>query len=89
MKDKVLKDYLYNDEDFKKAYDEYYKGNLTYRETIDDLIDYVLYSEFNPYLGVCYVDIYHLKDEKNDVIYNLDDIYEEYKEQIKESEDNN
>ena len=81
----VLKNYILNDKDFKKVYNERLKDykKLTMIDTVDDLIDYIFNSEFNPYLDEAYIDYSYLKDNTTGVIYNLDDIFEEYQNQLK------
>jgi hypothetical protein len=72
-----LKKFLMDDKDFKRVYESNESG-MSYEESIDILIDDCFNSEFNPYLDKKYLDITWLCDDKNGIIYNLDDIYENY-----------
>lgn len=77
---KFVYNYLLNDVDFKKCYDTYCKNKnkYTYEDTLKDLLDYCFYSEFNPYLDEKYLDYTWLYSKEFNKIYNMDDIYEVY-----------
>lgn len=80
-----LYNFLIHDKDFKN---EFAKHNLkvSYKNTIKELLDYVLNSEFNPYLDKEYLDITWLRDNSTNTIYNLDDIFEVYCNNLQELE---
>lgn len=82
-----VKNFLMKNKDFQKCYIEHNKIDyLTFEGSIDYLLDYVFYSDFNPYLDKCYLDMCWLKDETSGLIYNIDDMYDYYRDSLKENE---
>ena len=79
-----VKEFLLEDENMKWAYGEYDKSEYSFSDTIDQLLDYCFYSDFNPYLDKKYLDYTWLCDNNTGKIYNLDDIYEVYIDNLKE-----
>ena len=78
---KELREFIIQDVDFKHAYEKYNTIDKTFIETIIELIDHIedfeeLFILDKKYLDVAYVII-------EDLIYDLDGIYDSYVSQIK------
>lgn len=73
-----VKKHLMNDPEMYNAYRIYNNCDDSFEESIDALLDYCFYSEFNPYLDEKYLDCCWLCDESTGLIYNLDDMFEVY-----------
>lgn len=79
-----VKKFMLEDENMKWAYDEYNKSEYSFSDTIDQLLEYCFYSYFNPYLDKKYLDYAWLCDNNTGKIYNLDDMYDVYIDNLKE-----
>lgn len=80
-----LYEFLIHDKDFQKEFTRY-NLKISYIDTIKNLLDYILNSEFNPCLDKEYLDITWLRDNNTNKIYNLDDIFEVYCDDLQEQE---
>lgn len=63
---------------FKDCYNRFNIKSATFEDTINDVLDYCFYSEFNPYLDKEYLDYMWLRNDKNGLIYNIDDMFDVY-----------
>lgn len=81
VKKNILKDDFFG---FKKAYIESGVESVSFLDTIDELLDYCFYSEFNPYLDKCYLDYAYLRNSKTGLIYNIDDMFDVYVDNLED-----
>ena len=78
-----VKKYFMSDDSMINTYEMYNQSDMKYEETIDALLDYCFYSDFDPHLDDKYLDYGWLCDETTGLIYNLDDMYEVYVNDLK------
>jgi|GEM_PF-3065834 len=84
--EKELYTFLLEDEDFKQVWIANGSMLTDYHIALKELLSYVFYSEFNPYLDKPYVDYAWI--EIQGYIINLDDIYDCFKNMMNEVDTN-
>ena len=81
--EKEVRQCISEDNLWRDYYKKHYKGTKRFKHIVDSVINYVFYSEFNPYLERRYRDISWLEVAEG-VYLNLDDIWEEFCLQVTE-----
>ena len=78
-----------NDNDFfgfKKTFDEFnFDNNVCYENELKNTLNYCLYDGyFNPYYSEEYLDVAYIKNKNTGLIYNIDDIYDVFYNNLKD-----